>query len=353
MRKEIQIGNIWIGEGHPCFVIAEMSGNHNMDYERAVTLVKAAKEAGADAIKLQTYTADTITLDSDDEAFRTPDGSLWSGMTLHQLYKQAHTPWEWQPKLKKYADELGILLFSSPFDLTAVDFLEEMDVPAYKIASFEINDIPLIRKVARTRKPIIISTGIADLGDINLAIETCLEEGNDQIVLLKCTSEYPAPYEEMNICMVENMKDTFGCIAGLSDHSLGDEISVAAVALGANVIEKHFTTCRADGGVDSAFSMEIEEMKLMIQKIRNVEKAIGRVNYILDDKQKESRKLSRSLYVSKEIKEGEIFTEENIKSVRPVYGLHTKYYEDILGKKATRDLKYAEPLGFADIEWEK
>jgi pseudaminic acid synthase len=351
MQTTIQIGDKTIGEGQPCFVIAEMSGNHNMDFNRAVEIVHAAKDAGADAIKLQTYTADTITLNSHKDCFRTGDDSLWSGMTLYELYQKAYTPWDWQPKLKKIADELGIILFSSPFDLTAVDFLEQMDVPAYKIASFEINDIPLVRKIARTGKPVIISTGIADLGDISLALETCKEAGNDKIVLLKCTSEYPAPYNEMNLRMIPNMRDTFQCVSGISDHSLGDEISIAAVALGAKVVEKHFTLSRKDGGVDSAFSMEIEEMRQMVEKIRHVEAAMGKVSYELDEKQKNAKKGSRSLFASADIKKGDVFTEDNVKSVRPGCGLPTKYADIIMGKRATHDIEFAEPLKLEDVQW--
>lgn len=348
---EIQIGDKFIGDGHPCFIIAEMSGNHNMDYERAVKIIHAAKDAGVDAIKLQTYTADTITLNSDKPWFRTGDDTLWSGMTLHELYEKAYTPWEWQPKLKKIADELGLILFSSPFDLSSVDFLEKMDVPAYKIASYEINDIPLIKKVAETGKPIIFSTGIADMGDIALAIDTCREAGNDQLVFLKCTSEYPAPYKDMNLAMIPNMRETLSCISGLSDHSMGDEIAIAAAALGAKVIEKHFTLSRADGGVDSAFSMEIDEMKNMVKRIRNVEEAIGRVDYSLDQEQKEAKKGSRSLFACEDIKKGQMFTVNNIRSVRPGIGLHTKYQEQILGKCAARDISFAEPLKLGDVEW--
>lgn len=351
MQKVLNIGKKRVGENLPCFIIAEMSGNHNMDFDRAVEIVKAAKEAGADAVKLQTYTADTITLRSDKEYFKTRSDSLWSGMTLHELYEQAYTPWEWQPKLKKLADEIGIELFSSPFDSSSVEFLEDMQVPAYKIASFEINDIPLLRKVAQTGKPVIISTGIAAMEDIERAIETCLEQGNDQIVLLKCTSEYPAPFAEMNLNMIPNMKETFGCLVGLSDHSLGDEISLAAVALGAQVIEKHFTLSRRDGGVDSAFSMEIEEMKRMIQRIRNIEQAFGSVSYQLTKRQKKAKEGSRSLFACMDIKKGDAFTEQNVRSVRPGIGLHTKYYDEILGKRAVRDIEYAEPLQYGDIDW--
>ncbi|MCM1495265.1 MAG: pseudaminic acid synthase [Bacteroides sp.] len=351
MRKEIKIGNKVIGDGHPTFVIAEMSGNHNLDYARAEAIIYAAKESGVDAIKLQTYTADTITLDSSEPYFNTEEGGLWEGQSLYELYKQAYTPWEWQPKLKSLADELGLILFSSPFDETAVDFLEEMEVPAYKIASFEINDIGLIRKVAQTGKPIIMSTGIAAISDIELAIKTCKEENNDQIILLKCTSAYPAPYEEMNLRLIQNMKETFNCCTGISDHSLGDEVAIAATALGANVIEKHFTIRRSEGGVDSEFSMEAEEMALMVNRIRNVEKALGRVDYTMTKIQEKERYFSRSLFVATDVKKGDIITRENVRSVRPGIGLHTKYLDKIIGKRVTRDIKYATPLSMGDIEW--
>ena len=348
--KEIKIGERLIGDDHPCFVIAEMSGNHNMDYRRAEMLVKAAADAGADAVKLQTYTADTITLNSDSPIFKTEDGSLWENRTLYDLYQEAYTPWEWQPKLKGLADELGIILFSSPFDVTSVDFLEKMDVPAYKIASFEINDTQLIKKVARTGKPVIISTGIAKMEDIELAIETCKENENDQIILLKCTSAYPSPYSEMNLRMIPNMKETFGCCVGLSDHSMGDEVAIAAVTLGANVIEKHFTLKRSDGGVDSDFSMEVEEMKEMVKRMRNVESALGKVDYSLSEIMERERHFSRSLFVCRQIKAGEVFTEENIRSVRPNNGLPVKYLEEVLGRKASRDLEYAKPLEWIDVQ---
>ena len=267
-----------------------MSANHNMDFERAKEIIKAAAEAGADAIKIQTYTPDTITIDCKDECFRT-QSKLWEGMTLYELYQKAYTPWEWQEDLKEYAESLGIDFFSSPFDITAVDFLEKLNVIAYKIASFEINDIPLIRKVASTGKPIIISTGIAYLEDIELAIRTCREQGNNNIVLLKCLSAYPAPFEEMNLRVIPNLGETFGCEVGLSDHSLGSETAIVAVTLGARMVEKHLTLSREDGGADAAFSMEPDEFALMVKQIRNVEKALGKVTYQLTPKQVEQRKL--------------------------------------------------------------
>ena len=351
MNKLIQIGDKVIGNGHPSFIIAEMSGNHNQNYERAKNILLAAKNAGVDAIKLQTYTADTITLNSDNECFMTNKDGLWAGRTMHDLYSEAYTPWEWQPKLKKLADDIGLILFSSPFDETSVDFLEDMNVPAYKIASFEINDVGLIRKVAQTKKPIIISTGIADLSDISLALKVCKEEENENVILLKCASAYPAPYSDMNLSMIPNMKETFGCCVGISDHSLGDEIAIASVALGANVVEKHFTLRRSDGGVDSAFSMEADEMKLLVERVRHAEQAIGQISYELTEKQVKQRRVSRSLFVCKPIKQGDPFTKDNIRSVRPSNGLHTKYLDLIIGKTASHDLDYGTPLNFADISW--
>lgn len=349
MSLEVRIGNKIIGDNHPCFIIAEMSGNHNMDYHRAEAIVRAAADAGVDAIKLQTYTADTITLNSNNPIFQTEDGSLWEGQSLYELYQKAYTPWEWQPRLKQLADDLGIILFSSPFDVSAVDFLEGMNAPAYKIASFEIMDTQLLRKVAKTGKPIIISTGVATIEEIQQAIEICREEGNEQVVMLKCTSAYPAPFSEMNLKMMPNMKETFSCQVGLSDHTLGDEVAVAAVALGAKVIEKHFTIKRSDGGVDADFSMEVDEMRDMVKHIRNVEDALGKVDYALTDIQKRERHFGRSLFVSEPIRCGEVFTEKNIRSVRPSNGLAVKYLDQILGKQASRDLDFAKPLEWKDI----
>ena len=350
MNHEIKIGNRVLNNDSQTYIIAEMSGNHNMDYERAVKIVEAAKKAGADAIKLQTYTADTITLNSDAPCFQITQGTLWDGTTLHKLYEEAYTPWEWQPKLKELANSLGMDCFSSPFDFTSVDFLEKMDVPAYKIASFEITDIPLIKKVASTGKPVIISTGIATVEDIELALKTCKEAGNENVILLKCSSAYPAPYESINLNTMVDMADKFGCIMGLSDHTMGSAVSIAAVAMGAKVIEKHLTLARADGGVDAAFSMEPQEFKEMVEGIRNVEKAKGIVSYDLTDKQKSQRTFSRSLFIAADIKAGEILTPENLRSVRPANGLHTKYYEELLGRKVVRDCKYGEPMNWDMVE---
>lgn len=332
------------------YIIAEMSANHLQDLNKAKEIIKAAKESGADAIKIQTYRPDTITVDCYGDEFLCTPGSPWEGMNLFELYKTAYTPWEWHDELFACAKENNISMFSSPFDLTAIDFLKKYDMPAYKIASYEINDIPLIKKAAMTGKPVIISTGLANLADIELAVDTCKSVGNNNVILLKCVSEYPTPYEDINLQTMVNMKEVFGCPVGLSDHSLGSAVSVAAVALGAKVIEKHFILSRADGGPDSMFSMEPAEFKKMVEDIRNIEKAVGHVTYTLSDRQKKSKERSRSLYVVSDMKEGEVFSPENLRSIRPGYGLHTKYYEDILGKKATQDLKKGTALKWEYIK---
>lgn len=349
MNKSIKINDSIIGLDRT-YIIAEMSGNHNMDFDRAVKIMEAAKDAGADAIKIQTYTADTMTLNCDNKYFQITQGTLWDGRTLYDLYQEAYTPWEWQPKLKKIADDLGIDFFSTPFDLTSVDFLENMGTPAYKIASFEITDIPLIEKVASIGKPVIISTGIATLADIELAMETCKKAGNENIILLKCCSVYPTPYENINLKTMVSMAETFDCITGLSDHTMGGTVAGASVALGGKVVEKHLTLNRADGGVDSAFSMEPNEFKQMVSDIRIVEKALGKVTYELGTKQLAEREHSRSLFIAKDMKKGEVFTTENIRSVRPGFGLHTKYYEEVLGKKVNHDVKMGTPLNWNLVE---
>ena len=350
MDREIRIGSKIISQDSPTCIVAEMSGNHNMDFDRAVEILKAAREAGADAVKIQTYTADTITLDCDDPCFQITQGTLWDGITLHKLYQTAYTPWEWQPRLKKMAEEMGLLLFSSPFDFSSVDFLEEMDVPAYKIASFEITDIPLIRKVARLGKPVILATRIARLADIELAVQTCREEGNEQVILLKCCSAYPTPYEDVNLRTIPNLAETFQCLAGLSDHTMGTAVAAGAVALGAKMVEKHMTLCRSDGGPDAAFSMEPQEFKEMVDNIRILEKALGKVTYDLSDKQAREREHSRSLFVAQDMKAGDVFTPENLRSVRPADGLHTKYYEQLLGRRITRDAKKGTPMAWSLVE---
>lgn len=350
MKPSFQINNKRIGDSNSAFIVAELSANHNQNFDNAVKLIKEAKKAGADAVKLQTYTPDTITINCDNEFFQIKQGTIWDGRILYDLYKEAYTPWEWQPKLKEIAENEGLICFSSPFDKTAVDFLEKMNVPAYKIASFEITDIPLIEYIASKGKPVIISTGIATLGDIEEAINACIRMNNKQIALLKCTSEYPSPLNEVNLKTIPNMIETFKTIVGLSDHTSGISVPVAAVALGAKIIEKHFTLSRSMGGPDAAFSLEPEEFSQMVRSVREVEKALGDVSYELSDKSMKSREFSRSLFVVKDVKEGEIFTEENVRSIRPGFGLHPKYYNYILGKKAAKDIDKGTPLNWDLID---
>ncbi len=344
--KEIKIGNKMVGENHPCMIVAELSGNHNGDYDRAVEIIHKAKEAGADAVKLQTYTADTITIDCDKPWFMTPGDGLWAGRTLHDLYKEAYTPWEWHEGLMKEAQKLGMECFSSPFDPTAVDFLENLEVPAYKIASFEINDIPLIRKIARLKKPIIFATGIAYEEDIKRALDTCAEEGNSKVILLKCVSAYPTPYNLVNLRMMQNLRDKYDCVVGLSDHTPGGTIPVGSIALGGKMIEKHLTLDRSAGGVDDAFSMEPAEFAQMVKEVRIMEEALGSYEYALTDKQVKERGLSRSLFIVKDVKEGEVLTDENVRSIRPGIGMHTMHYEEVLGKKAAKDIEKGTPLSW-------
>lgn len=346
----MEIGNKKIDYNEPTFIIAELSANHLQNFDIAVETIKAMKDSGADAIKFQTYTPDTITIDCENEYFQIKQGTIWDGQVLYNLYETAYTPWDWQPKLKKIAEDLGLIVFSSPFDKTSVDFLEEMNVPAYKIASFEITDIPLIEYVASKGKPIIISTGIANLEDIELAIKTCLDVGNNQIALLKCTSSYPSPLDEINLNTIPDMIEKFDCVIGLSDHTLGGEVSTAAVALGAKIIEKHFILDRNMGGPDSDFSMEPHEFKNMVNSIRNVEKALGTVNYELSDKMKANKEFSRSLFVVEDIKMGEVITENNVRSIRPGFGLHPKYLNEILGKKVNKPLKKGIPFDLSFID---
>lgn len=350
LDKQVIIGNKIISEESPAFIIAEISANHMMDINRAKEIIKAAAKAKADAVKLQTYTPDTITMNSEKSYFQITQGTIWDGTTLHKLYQNAYTPWEWQEELMNYANSLGMLCFSSPFDMTAVDFMKELDMPAYKVASFEINDIPMIEKIAKINKPIIISTGIAYEEDIYDALFACKKNDNNQVILLKCTSSYPAPYEDINLETIKDMKEKFSCLVGLSDHTLGTAVSVAAVAKGAKIIEKHLTLKREDGGPDAAFSMEPEEFEKMVKEIRIVEKASGITTYDLTQKQKNSREHKRSLFVNKDIKKGEIFTHENIRSVRPAFGIEPRYYNSIIGKVSKKDLEYSEPLSFDDID---
>jgi len=326
-----------------------MSANHGQNKEIAFQTIKAAKEAGADAVKLQTYTPDTITIDCDNEYFQIKQGTIWDGTTLYELYKTAYTPWEWHKELKEYADKLDIILFSSPFDFTAVDLLYEMDVPAYKVASFEITDIPLIKYIAKKQKPVIISTGIANLADIQEAVEACKSVGNDQIILLKCTSAYPAKVEEANLRTIPNLKDTFGVFPGLSDHTLGTTVPILSVAMGARVIEKHFILDKSIGGPDASFSLDEDEFTQMVKAVRDAEAAMGQVDYTLSDKKIKRREFSRSLFVVRDIKKGEKLTKDNIRSIRPGYGLAPKYYDKILGKTAIFDMKKGKPLEWKDF----
>lgn len=347
---EVNIAERKIGKNCPVFIVAELSANHLQKFDHAVKLIKAAKDAGADAVKLQTYTPDTITIDCDNEYFQIKQGTIWDGKTLYELYKEAYTPWEWQPELKEIAEELGLIFFSTPFDKTAVDFLEEINIPCYKIASFEITDIPLIEYVASKGKPVIISTGIATLTDIQEAVNACKRMGNSQIALLKCTSAYPAPLEEVNLKTIPDMAEKFKIVIGLSDHTLGISVPVASVALGAKIIEKHFTLSRSLGGPDAAFSLEPEEFKAMVKAVREVEKALGDVCYELTEKMRKNRQFSRSLFIINNIKAGEVFTEKNVRSIRPGYGLHPRYLKKILGRRATQDIKRGTPLKWSLVE---
>jgi pseudaminic acid synthase len=345
----MKIGNFDLNKDGT-YVIAELSANHGGSIDIAKKTIKAAHDIGANAIKLQTYTADTITLDSDKDDFIIKGGTLWDDKKLYDLYKEAYLPWEWHPELFEYARKIGIDIFSSPFDKSAVDFLETLNPSAYKIASFEITDYELIRYTASKMRPMIISTGIATIDEIQDAVDICRGVGNDDIVLLKCTSAYPAPLEDANLKTIPNLAETFGVISGFSDHTLGSTAPIVAVTLGAKVIEKHFILDKSIGGADADFSMDKKEFSEMIKAIRETEKLLGKVDYSMTEKKKKSRQFSRSLYITKDIKKGEVFTEENVRSVRPGYGMHPKYLKDILGKKATQDIKFATSLKFKHVQ---
>jgi pseudaminic acid synthase len=347
---EFKIENRIVGGKSSVFIVAELSANHLQDFDVAVKTIRIAKKSGADAIKFQTYTPDTITIDVDDEHFRIRQGNLWEGKTLYQLYQEAYTPWEWQPKLKQIAEDLGLICFSTPFDKTAVDFLEELNVPAYKVASLEITDTPLIEYIASKGKPVMISTGIATLSDIEAAVNTCRKMGNNKIALLKCTSAYPAPLEDVNLRTIPNLADTFRTVVGFSDHTLGISAPIAAVALGAKIIEKHVILDRQLGGPDAAFSLEPDEFRSMVSAVREVEKALGDVEYELTEETRKSRKFSRSLFVVEDVKKGETYTEKNIRSIRPGYGLHPRHFREIIGKKARRDIGKGTPLVWDLVE---
>lgn len=344
-----KIGHLSLDKNSPSFIIAELSANHNGSIETALETVRAAKRAGADAIKLQTYTADTITLKSIKEDFRI-QGTIWEGKYLHALYQEAYTPWEWHKEIFDEAKRVGLICFSSPFDFAAVDFLETLDVPAYKIASFEITDIPLIQYTASKGKPIIISTGIAEYEDIALAVKTCRDAGNNQIALLKCTSSYPAPIEEANMRMVQKLAEDFNVVTGLSDHTLGSIVPIVSVCFGAKIIEKHFILDRSVGGPDASFSMNESEFKEMVIAVRQAESAIGIESYELTEKQLAGKVFSRSLYISKDVKKGDILDETSIRSVRPGYSLHPKYYYELLGKKALKDFTIGDRIKKEDFQ---
>lgn len=345
MLKSVKIKNRIVGEGYPAYIIAEMSANHAGDISRAIDIMYKAKECGADCIKIQTYTADTMTIDCSNEYFNITGGT-WKGENLYRLYEKAYTPWEWQDTLKAEANKIGIDFFSTPFDKSSVDFLERIGIEFYKIASFELIDIPLIEYIASKGKPIIMSTGMGNLGEIQEAVDAIKSQGNDQVILLKCSSAYPAISDNMNLKTISNMKDVFGVPVGLSDHSMGSIGAVTAVALGANVIEKHFCLSREIENPDSSFSMEPDEFKKMVDDIRSAEKAIGKVSYEVTENEKSNVVFRRSIFVVEDIRKGDKITEQNIKIIRPGYGLKPKFYEEVLGQVALRDISRGTPLGF-------
>lgn len=346
MKKEISIKGKRIGFGLPVYVIAEMSANHGGEFEQAVKLIHAAKEAGADAIKLQTYTPDTMTINCRKAEFLVGKDTLWEGRNLYELYAEAFTPWDWQPELKRIAEDIGLHLFSTPFDSTAVEFLEKMGVPVHKVASFELIDIPLLQKIGSTKKPVIMSTGMASVTEIEEAVMTLREAGCSEIAILKCTSAYPAAAEEMNLRTIPHLSETFDCPVGLSDHTLGIAVPVAAVSLGACIIEKHFTLSRSVPGPDSAFSLEPHEFEEMVKSIRIAEKALGTITYTPSVQEAKMRAYRRSLFVVKDMKADERFTQDSVRSIRPGYGLHPKYLDIILGRKAYRDIERGTPVSW-------
>jgi pseudaminic acid synthase len=340
---KISIKGRKVGFKEPCYIVAEMSANHAQSFEQALKIIEAAKEAGADAVKLQTYTPDTMTINARNEYFQVKE-TIWEGMNLYNLYSEAQTPWDWHSELKEHATKLRLDFFSTAFDSTAVDFLEKLNIPAYKIASFELVDLPLLKRVAKTGKPIIMSTGMASLAEIDEAVKTITASGGNQIVLLKCTSAYPAPPEEVNLLTIPHLREAFGVPVGISDHTLGAEVAVAAVTLGACIVEKHFALSRKNAGPDSSFSMEPDEFKEMVRAIRKVEKALGRVQYQITKKEEFSKAFRRSLFVVKDMRTDEMFKEKNIRCIRPGYGLHPRHLEEVLGRKAKKDILKGTPL---------
>ena len=346
MERKIKIGKRIIGEGEPTFIIAEMSGNHNHEYSRAQKIIDAAAESGADAIKLQTYTPDTMTIDCSKSFFQVKTDNHWSGKTLYDLYKWAYTPWEWQEKLKKYTESKGLIFFSTPFDETAVDFLEKLNVLFYKVASFEVPDIPLLEKIGKTKKPVVISRGLASFDEIKLAVKTLKKAGAPSVAVLHCISAYPATAEQMNLATISDLAKRLKVTTGLSDHSLGVTTSIAGVALGARIIEKHLTLKRSEGGPDSQFSLEPAEFKDLVYNIRQAEKAIGKPTYSLDKREKQNLVFRRSLFVVNDIKKGEKFSSDNVRSIRPGFGLAPKYLKKFLGKTAASDTEKGTPLSW-------
>lgn len=344
MKKTMMCGHRAIGIGQPVFIVAELSGNHNQDFDRAAALIEAAAEAGADGIKIQTYTADTLTIDSNEKSFVIGDGTIWQGRTLFDLYSDAYTPWEWQPKLMEIAQSLGLEFFSTPFDETAVDFLEAMNVPIYKIASFEIVDIPLLKSVGKTGKPVILSTGMASISEIGEAIETLVGSGSGPIALLKCTSAYPASPEDANLRTLSDMRERFDTLVGLSDHTIGLSVPIAAVSLGACIVEKHFTLSRDDGGPDSDFSLQPSEFAEMVRGVRQAEMIIGEVKYGTQDSEKPSLVFRKSLFIVEDIEEGEVLTRKNTRCIRPGYGLHPRHLEEVIGRKVKSRIRRGTPL---------
>ena len=336
------------GPGEPTYIIAELSANHNQDFDEAVKLLRAAADSGADAVKLQTYTADTLTIDCDSKYFKI-EGTVWDGKVLYDLYKEAYTPWDWQPKLQEIAKELGVDLFSTPFDFTAVEFLEKMDTPVYKIASSENVDLPLLKRVAETGRPIIMSTGLASLAEIEESVRVIRENGGEQLALLHCVASYPADPEDMRLRTIPYLAETFNLPSGLSDHSLDLAVPVSSVALGASLIEKHFTLSRSKPGPDSEFSLEPKEFKEMVQAVRTAEKALGRVSFERSEKENITKKYRRSIFVVKDMKTGDEFSHENLRVIRPGFGLHSRHLEDFVGKKAGHDIKRGEPLSWAHL----
>lgn len=349
MRTHLTIAGRRVGPGEPVFIVAEMSANHGQDESRAVEILEAAKDAGADAIKLQTYTADTITIDCDRPEFQI-SGGPWDGRTLHSLYGEAFTPWEWHGRLKQAAERLGLVLFSSPFDDTAVDFLEGLGMPAYKIASFEVVDLPLIRRVARTGRPIILSTGMATIEEIEEAVGTVRDAGGNELALLKCTSAYPAPPDEMNLRAIPALAEGLRLPVGISDHTLGPAVPVAAVALGATIIEKHLTLSRSITGPDSCFSLEPHEFKAMVEAVRATEKALGARAFGVAPSEAANRVFRRSLFVVRDVRAGEAFTAENVRAIRPGHGLHPRHLEQVVGRRAACDLRRGTPLAWSHVE---